>query len=214
MTPRTNESETNMNTITTIFFDIGGVCLSNGWDHEQRQALAQQLGFDYPSFDSRHRQVVDSLERGQLTLEEYLHWTLFYEPRPFGMEQAVDAMQQLSTPFDATLAIVRALRDTGKYLLATINNESRELNEYRIERFGLRDLFSAFFSSCYLGLLKPQPEHYRRAMQITQRPPEQCLFVDDRPMNVEVARILGMQPIQFTDADQLKIELRAAGVLA
>jgi len=201
-----------MSTITTIFFDIGGVCLSNGWDHEQRQALAQQLGFDYPSFDSRHRQVIDSLERGHVTLEEYLRWTLFYAPRAFGMEQVIDAIQQLSTPFDETLAIVRALRDTGNYLLATINNESRELNEYRIARFGLRDLFSAFFSSCYLGLLKPQPEHYRRAMQITQRPPEQCLFVDDRPMNVEVARILGMQPIQFTSANQLAEDLRTIGI--
>ena len=201
-----------MSAITTIFFDIGGVCLSNGWDHEQRQALAQQLGFDYPSFDSRHRQVIDSLERGQLTLEEYLGWTLFYEPRPFSMQQAINAIQQLSTPFHETLAIVEALRNSGNYLLATLNNESRELNEYRIERFGLRALFSAFFSSCYLGLLKPQPEHYRRAMQITQCPPDQCLFIDDRPMNVEVARILGMHPIQFTSADQLTTELRAIGI--
>src|SRR4029078_5457391 len=100
-----------MSTITTIFFDIGGVCLSNGWDHEQRQALAQQLDFDYPSFDSRHRQVIDSLERGQITPEEDLALTLFYAPRPFSMEQAIDAIQQLSTPFDETLTIVRALRD-------------------------------------------------------------------------------------------------------
>jgi putative hydrolase of the HAD superfamily len=156
--------------------------------------------------------VVDSLERGQLTLEEYLRWTLFYEPRQFSMGQVIDAIQRLSTPFEETLAIVRALRDSGGYLLATINNESRELNEYRIERFGLRQLFSAFFSSCYLNLLKPQPEHYRRAMQITQRPPEQCLFIDDRPMNVEVARILGMQPIHFSSAAQLRDDLRAAGV--
>jgi putative hydrolase of the HAD superfamily len=204
--------EASMSAITTIFFDIGGVCLSNGWDHEQRQALAQQLGFDYPSFDGRHRQVIDSLERGQLTLDEYLHWTLFYEPRPFTIDRAIDAIQQLSTPFDETLAIVRALRDSGRYLLATINNESRELNEYRIERFGLRELFSAFFSSCYLGLIKPQPEHYRRAMQITQRRPDECLFVDDRPMNVEVARILGMRPIQFSSADQLAADLRARGI--
>jgi len=202
-----------MNTITTIFFDIGGVCLSNGWDHEQRQALAQQLGFDYEAFDSRHRQVIDSLERGQLTLEEYLRWTLFYQPRAFSMEQVIHAIQQLSTPFDETLAIVRALRDSGQYLLATVNNESRELNEYRIAHFGLRDLFSAFFSSCYLGLLKPQPDTYRRALQITQRHPDECLFVDDRPMNVEVARILGMQPIQFTSAEQLAADLRAAGVV-
>jgi putative hydrolase of the HAD superfamily len=201
-----------MSTITTIVFDIGGVCFSNGWDHEQRQAVAQKLGFDYPSFDSRHRQVTDTLERGQLTIEEYLQWTLFYEPRSFTMAQVIAEIKQLSTPFDETLAIIRALRRSGTYLLATINNESRELNEYRIERFGLRELFTAFFSSCYLGLLKPQPEHYRRALQITQRSPGECLYVDDRPMNVEVARILGMHPIQFTHAAQLAADLRAAGV--
>jgi putative hydrolase of the HAD superfamily len=198
--------------ITTVFFDLGGVCLSNGWDHEQRQELARQFGFDYEPFDSRHRQVVDTLERGQLTLDDYLQWTLFYEPRPFTTAEIVHAIEQLSTPFTETLAIVKALRDSGRYLLATLNNESRELNEYRIQRFALRELFSAFFTSCYLGLLKPQPDHYRRALQITQRTPDECLFIDDRPMNVEVARILGMRPIQFVDAGQLAADLRAAGV--
>lgn len=201
-----------MATITTIFFDIGGVCLSNGWDHEQRQIIAEQFGFDYPAFDSRHRQVVDALERGQLALQEYLDWTLFYEPRPFSRDAIVNAMYGLSAPIPETLELVRALRDTGRYLLATINNESRELNEYRIARFSLCDLFSAFFTSCYLGLTKPQPDHYRRAMEIVQRAPSECLYVDDRPMNVEVARILGMQPVQFTDAAQLERDLQAAGV--
>ena len=202
-----------MSPISTLFFDIGGVCLSNGWDHEQRQSLAKALQFDYQAFDSRHRQVIDSLERGQITLDEYLRWTLFYEPREFTIEQVIEQIEQLSTPFQATLDLIGALRDHGGYLLATINNESRELNEYRIERFGLRSLFSAFFSSCYLNLLKPQPEHYRRALQITQRRPEECLYIDDRPMNVEVARILGMRPILFTSAAQLGSELRDAGIV-
>ena len=159
------------------------------------------------------RQVVDALERGQLTLDDYLQWTLFYKPRPFQPVDIVHAMEQLSTPFAETLAIVKALRDGGRYLLATLNNESRELNEYRIQRFALRELFVAFFTSCYLGLLKPQPESYRRALQITQRAPDECLFIDDRPMNVEVAQILGMHPIQFADAAQLASDLRAAGIV-
>jgi putative hydrolase of the HAD superfamily len=201
-----------MGAITTIFFDLGGVCLTNGWDHEQRQAVATKLGIDYEAFDSRHRQVIDSLERGQISLVDYLNWTLFYEPRPFSVTDVIREIELLSAPFDDTLMIVQALRDRSSCLLATINNESRELNEYRIERFGLRQLFSAFFTSCYLGLLKPQPEHYRRALQITQRQPGECLYVDDRPMNVEVARILGMHPIHFSGAAQLEAELRAAGV--
>ena len=145
-----------MSHITTLFFDLGGVCLSNGWDREQRRVVTEKYGFDYDTFDRRHRQVVDALERGQLTLHEYLRWTIFYEAHPFTIEDITTEMMQLSVPFPETLEIVRALRQTGKYLLATINNESRELNEYRIKHFGLRELFSAFFSSCYLNLLKPQ----------------------------------------------------------
>lgn len=201
-----------MSEITTLFFDIGGVCLSNGWDHEQRQQIATQFGFDYAAFDTRHRQVVDSLERGQFTLDEYLSWTLFYEQRSFSRESFVQAMFGLSTPIPDTLDLLRKLRASDRYLLATVNNESRELHEYRVEHFGLRSVFMAFFTSCYLGLIKPQPDHYRRALQIMQRTPDECVFVDDRPLNIEVAQILGMRTVLFTSAAQLEGELRAAGV--
>lgn len=202
-----------MTTITTLFFDLGGVCLSNGWDREQRAAVAAKFGFDYDTFDRRHRQVVDALERGQITLAEYLQWTLFYEQRAFTIDDITNEIMSLSTPFTDTLQLVRKVSATNRYLLATINNESRELNEYRIARFELRTMFSAFFTSCYLNLLKPLPEHYRRALQITQRTPDECLYVDDRPLNVEVAGILGMHPIQFTTADQLEADLKAAGIV-
>ena len=201
-----------MTQCTAIFFDLGGVCLSNGWDREQRRYVAEQFGFDYDTFDRRHRQVVDALERGQLSLQDYLQWTILYERRPFTIDEIITALEQLSSPFPETLEIVRALQASGKYFLATINNESRELNEYRIQRFGLKALFGAFFSSCYLGLLKPQPDHYRRALEITQRAAEECVYIDDRPMNVEVARILGMRAIEFQNAGQLETDLRNAGI--
>lgn len=201
-----------MEAITAIFFDLGGVCLSNGWDREQRRVITDRYSLDYETFDRRHRQVVDALERGQISLHEYLQWTLFYEARPFTIEQITQDILDMSTAFPESLELVRRLRTTERYLLATINNESRELNEYRIARFGLRDLFTAFFSSCYFGLLKPLPEHYRRALQITQRQAEECIYVDDRPMNVEVASILGMHAIEFKDAAQLEVDLQAAGI--
>ncbi|MFP4438321.1 MAG: HAD family hydrolase [Chloroflexaceae bacterium] len=201
-----------MGAVTTLFFDLGGVCLSNGWDREQRRVITDNFGLNYDTFDRRHRQVVDTLERGQLTLHEYLQWTMFYEARPFTIDEVTSEILALSTPFPETLELVTALRKTNTYLLATINNESRELNEYRIRQFNLRSLFTAFFSSCYFGMLKPQPDHYRRALEITQRSVEECLYIDDRPMNVEVARILGMHAIQFIDAGQLETDLRAAGV--
>jgi putative hydrolase of the HAD superfamily len=198
--------------ITSIFFDLGGVCLSNGWDHEQRQEVAASLGFDYEIFDSRHRQVVDALERGQLSLHDYLQWTLFYQPRSFSMAEVVAAMEDLSTCDEKVIDLLRALRAGGRYRLMTLNNESRELNEFRIAEYDLRNYFLVFFSSCYLGLIKPQPEMYRRVLAITQCPPEECLFIDDRPMNVEVGRILGMNTILFKDATQLELDLRTFGI--
>jgi putative hydrolase of the HAD superfamily len=201
-----------MQECTAIFFDLGGVCLTNGWDREQRRMVAEQFDFDYDTFDRRHRQVIDALERGQCSLNDYLHWTIFFEARSFTVDDLTSALTKLSEPFPETLEIVKALQSSGRYLLATINNESRELNEYRINQFGLRGLFSSFFSSCYLGLLKPQPDHYRRAMQITHRKAEECVYIDDRPMNVEVASILGMRAIAFENAAQLEIDLRREGI--
>lgn len=201
-----------MNQITTLFFDIGGVCLSNGWDHEQRQRIAKEFNFDYPTFDARHRQVSDTLERGQLSLHDYLQWTLFYEARDFTPADITEAIKNLSTPIEETLELLRSLKATNRYRFMTINNESRELNEYRIGRFQLTEIFSTFFSSCYLGLMKPQPEHYRRALDISQCLASTCVYVDDRPMNLEVARILGMKTILFKHTAQLKEELLELGV--
>jgi putative hydrolase of the HAD superfamily len=201
-----------MSYITTLFFDIGGVCLSNGWDHEQRQLIAKQFNFDYPTFDARHRQVSDTLERGQLSLADYLQWTLFYEARDFTSAELTEAIKNLSTPIEETLELLRSLKGTNRYKLMTINNESRELNEYRIQRFHLTDIFSAFFSSCYLGLMKPQPEHYRRALDISQSSASSCVYIDDRPMNLEVARILGMKTVLFKTTAQLREELQGLGV--
>jgi putative hydrolase of the HAD superfamily len=201
-----------MSYITTLFFDIGGVCLSNGWDHEQRQLIAKQFNFDYPTFDARHRQVSDTLERGQLSLADYLQWTLFYEARDFTSAELTEAIKNLSTPIEETLELLRSLKGTNRYKLMTINNESRELNEYRIQCFHLTDIFSAFFSSCYLGLVKPQPEHYRRALDISQSSASSCVYIDDRPMNLEVARILGMKTVLFKTTAQLREELQGLGV--
>lgn len=57
------------------------------------------------------------------------------------------------------LSFARALADSGKYFMATINNESRELNLYRIKKYDLRDIFSVFVSSCLVGMRKAGERH-------------------------------------------------------
>jgi putative hydrolase of the HAD superfamily len=138
---------------------------------------------------------------------------VFYRERHFSEGEYMGFMKAQSTPRPESLEVLADLSRSGKYLLATLNNESRELNEYRIDTFGLRDHFSLFLSSCYLGIRKPEPEIYRTAVEIVQREPEACVFVDDRELNLECAALHGIEPVHFTGAAQLKQDLAALGVV-
>lgn len=182
---------------TTLFWDLGGVLLSNGWDREQRARAVEHFGLDGDEFDDRHREIVGALETGRCTLDEYLRATVFYEPRPFGEAEFRAFMRAQSEAFPGNLETVDRLRASGRFLLATLNNESRELNRFRIERFGLRDRFSAFFTSSFLGVMKPGVEIFRIALEVTQRDPAETLFIDDRSQNLEPARELGMRTLHF-----------------
>jgi putative hydrolase of the HAD superfamily len=198
--------------IRAIFWDVGGVLLSNAWDHTERAAALEHFHLDEKEFHSRHEMVVSSFERGKITLEEYLDRTVFYRDRPFTRDEFRDYMYSLSTPMPEVLAFARSLADSGKYFMGTLNNESRELNLHRIEKFGLREIFRLFVSSCFVGLRKPESGIYRLAIEITQMNPGQCCFIDDRALNLECAAKMGMRTIQMQGLEQLRSELGKLGV--
>ena len=201
-----------MSSIRAIFWDVGGVLLTNAWDHTQRTEALKRFQLDEREFHDRHEMVVSSFERGKITLEEYLDRTVFYRPRSFSREEFRDYMVSLSQPYPDVLQFAQSLTDSGKYLMATINNESRELNYYRMDKFGLRNIFRLFFSSCFVGLRKPERDIYRLALETTQIPAEECCFVDDRPLNLECAAQLGMHTIEMDNLDQLHSDLAKLGV--
>jgi putative hydrolase of the HAD superfamily len=198
--------------VTHVFFDIGGVLGTNGWDREQRAAAARHFGLDVAELEELHGETVAMLEQGRMPLDEYLRCTVFYRPRPFEPAAFKACMLAQSAPFPDTIDLARTLARTGRYRLMTINNESDELNRYRLELFGLRDIFIAFFSSCWLGLLKPARRIYEVALAMSQAEPDNSVFIDDRERNLEPARALGMRTIRFTDAPRLREELAELGV--
>ncbi|HKV77441.1 MAG TPA: HAD family phosphatase [Candidatus Sulfotelmatobacter sp.] len=201
-----------MSTIRALFWDVGGVLLTNAWDHIQRaQALKHfQIEDDEEEFHNRHEMVVSSFERGKITLDEYLDRTVFFHPRPFTREAFRDYMFSLSQPLPDVVRFAQSL--SNKYFMGTINNESRELNYYRIEKFGLRKVFRLFISSCFVGLRKPESGIYRLALEVTQIPAEECCFIDDRALNLECAAKLGMNTIEMDSLDQLRANLQKLGV--
>jgi putative hydrolase of the HAD superfamily len=206
----TLESEIKM-----IFWDIGGVLLTNGWDKEQRARVLGRLGVDIADYESRHDEANYYWERGLSTAEHFFNQTVFTEPRPFTFEELwsqVCAESKILHPdcFD----ILGALAVERRFALATLNNESRELNAHRLDAFRLRPYFSFFICSGYVHEMKPNSTIYRSAVDISGFDPEQTLLIDDKVENCETATTLGMQVIHFKSPAQLKGGLAQLGIQA
>jgi putative hydrolase of the HAD superfamily len=192
--------------ITHVFFDIGGVLGTNGWDREQRLRAIERFALD-PEFELRHDELASDWEIGRLTLAEYLESAVFFTPRSFTPGEFTAFMFAQSEPFVDTIAVARRVAIRGDVMLMTLNNESDELNLHRIRSFGLRDIFSAFFSSCWLGVRKPSRTIFERALNIAQASATDVLFVDDREQNLVPARALGFETHHYTSAASLQREL-------
>ena len=198
--------------IRAVFWDIGGVLATNGWDREQRRAVLEQFRIPVDEFEERHELVFGAFETGHLTLDEYLDRTVFDHSRNFTHEEFKAAMFAQSKPNPEALAVAREVSAAGKYKCATLNNEARELNQYRIEHFGLREIFVAFVSSCYVSMRKPEERMFRLALDLLQVPAREACMIDDRAVNLESAKRLGIHTIQFKSAESLRDQLRELGV--
>jgi putative hydrolase of the HAD superfamily len=130
--------------ITTLFWDVGGVILTNGWDLDIRRRAAEHFNLDWEEMQERREQVLADFEAGRLSLAEYLGRTVFYQARSFTLSEFEAFMFAQSQPHPETIEIVEALAGTGKYLLGAINNESLELNLHRIERSACADTSPSF----------------------------------------------------------------------
>jgi putative hydrolase of the HAD superfamily len=86
------------------------------------------------------------------------------------------------------------------------------MNEFRLAEFNLLDDLDAFFSSCYLGLRKPDRRIYQVALDVLQRDPEEVIFIDDRSENVAAASSLGIHGIRYEGSAKLADDLARMGV--
>lgn len=197
-----------------ILFDIGGVLLTNGWDHAERAILSEQFHIDRAELETHHMKAFEPWERGELTLDEYLDAAVFYQPREFSREEFFAAICAQSKPLpDSAVCILKELAAADKCRVGALNNEARETHEYRMEKFGLREYFEFTFTSCYMGLRKPDPSIYRRALGMIGVSPERSVFIDDRLENVAAAAAVGMKAIRYTGADALRRDFESLKVL-
>ena len=197
-----------------ILFDIGGVLLTNGWDHRERAAIVEQFRLDSAVFEAHHAKAFEAWERGEISVDEYLDAVVFYEPRSFSHEEFFTAIcaQSKILP-DGAMGILEELAASDKCRVGALNNEARETNEFRLVNFGLRRYLKFAFTSCYMGIRKPDPAIYRHALGILGTPADRCLFIDDRLENVAAAAAVGMKAVRFTGAEALRSDLQALKVL-
>jgi putative hydrolase of the HAD superfamily len=198
--------------ITCLFLDIGGVLLSNGWDHHARKRAARNFKLELAEMEDRHHLTFDTYEDGKLTLEEYLGRVVFHQKRPFTRAQFRRFMFAQSKPYPDMLDLVRKLKATHGLKIAVVSNEGRELNEYRIRKFKLGGFVDAFISSCFVRARKPDAEIFRLALDIAQVPARQVVYIENTPMFVQIAEGLGIRSILHTDYRSTRAKLASFGL--
>jgi putative hydrolase of the HAD superfamily len=198
--------------INTLFLDIGGVLLTNGWDRSMRQKAAQVFGLDYEEMNERHHLTFDTYEEGKLSLNEYLNRVIFYEPRSFSQDAFKQFMFDQSQPFPGMIALMRDLKERYHLKVAVVSNEGRELTIYRIQRFSLGAFVDFFICSCFVHFRKPDEDIFRIALDSAQVAAEQVLYIEDRALFVEVAKGMGIQGLKHDGYEATKASLREYGL--
>ncbi|HVB58534.1 MAG TPA: HAD family phosphatase [Candidatus Acidoferrales bacterium] len=198
--------------ITCVFLDVGGVLLTNGWDHHARKRAATTFKLEWSEMENRHHLTFDTYEEGKLTLQEYLGRVVFYQKRPFTRAQFRRFMFAQSKPYAEMIELVAQLKVRHGLKVAVVSNEARELNEYRIRKFQLARFVDCFVSSCFVHVRKPDADIFRLALDIVQAPARQVIYIENTPMFVQIAEGLGIRSILHTDYKSTCAQLASFGL--
>jgi len=197
-----------------LFLDIGGVLLTNGWDHIARAKVAHYFKLDLKDLEYRHHFTFNIYEQGKITLEEYLDWVIFYKKRSFSLPEFRKKMFDQSQAFPAMIQLIGALKSKYSLKIVAVSNEGRELNAYQIKKFELSRLFDSYISSCYVHIRKPDTELFELALDTSQVPIDRIVFIENTPLFVQVAESLKIRSILHTDARSTQKKLAALGLSA
>ena len=198
--------------ITCLFLDIGGILLTDGWDHRARKRAAAHFKFGWAEMEERHRLTFGAYEEGKLSLDEYLTRALFYQKRAFTRAQFRRFMFAQSKPYPDTIALIERLKSRHGLKIAVVSNEGRELNAYRIRKFRLDRFVDFFISSCFVHIRKPDADIFRLALDIAQTPAEQVAYIENTAMFVQIAEGLGIRSILHTDCASTQEQLAEMGL--
>src|ERR1035438_9395987 len=198
--------------ITTLFLDIGGVLLTNGWDHFARRRAAKHFKLNWVEMQERHGLNFETHEEGKISLKEYLDRVVFHQKRPFTRTEFQQFMFAQSKPCTGMIELIRNLKAKYGLKIAVVSNEARELNAYRIQKFKLDGFVDAFISSCFVRLRKPDADIFKLALDIVQTPARQIVYIENTPLFVQIAKGMGIRSILHTDYKSTCMKLASFGL--
>jgi len=198
--------------INCLFIDIGGVLLSDGWDHFARWRAAEVFGLDLEELEGRHRLNIGTYEEGKMTFTEYLDRVVFHRKRPFSHDRFRRFMLEDSKPHPEMIAWAARLKARYKLKVFAVSNEGRELNDYRVRRFGLGSIVDAFITSCYVHVRKPDLDIFRLALDLSRAPARRVVYLENTPLFVEAAAELGIRGVLHQNLRSTRDQFAALGL--
>ena len=196
-----------MTPIKAVIFDVGGVLIEMGT--AARDNIATELGVDQTRFTAAWKEQVLLHGSGKISEQEF--WSALAKQSGFDASRydsliigEVFARQLVIWPDILTLA--EKLRQAG--IVTAILSDTIDAHARVLREAGVYDGFAPVLLSCEIGIRKPAPEAFTYALDALGIAPEEAIFVDDRPENVEAARVIGIRGIAFHDPAQFKRELQ------
>jgi putative hydrolase of the HAD superfamily len=199
------------NPVSTLFLDVGGVLLTNGWDHHARRRAAKHFNLNWADMQERHELNFEIQEEDKITFQEYLDRVIFWQKRSFTRAEFRQFMFAQSKPFTKMIELIRNLKVKYKLKVFVVSNEAREVNAHRISQFKLDGFVDAFISSCFVHRRKPDVDIFRLALDIALVPAHEIVYIENTPLFVQIAESLGIPSILHTDYKSTSAKLASFG---
>ena len=186
-----------------LLLDVGGVILTNGWDHTSRKRVADHFQIDLQELNERHDLLFPIYELGKISLDQYLTYCVFFKSRAFAPSDFKNFMYAQSQPFPEMLDLLKTLKGRKTFKIGLLSNEGQELAEHRTKSYPLDQLVDFLIFSGDVGLRKPDPEIYQLGLKLGFARPEETIYVDDRKGLVEFSKSLGIVGLHYQKFDTI-----------
>lgn len=190
--------------IKVILFDGGGVYLNGSFIDFVNKAR-KVLGINENFYSDREIVFDMGLNKGEITIEECFKKYFKCKINDKQMKKIINLWANTWRLSDEMKELIIKLRKN--YRLAILSN-SDFLNSQNYTKKGWYKYFDVLILSHELGILKPQKEIYKIAVEKLNVKPEECLLIDDQEDCLMPARKMGMATILFKSTPQLKEKLQ------